>query len=141
MLKAQVIGNLGSDPEMKYSRDGSPLLQMNVASNYRVRDQAGEWSDRTEWIRVTVFGKRAESLAPMLHKGMRVYADGRLEARPWTSQGGEVRAGLEMVASDVEFVSSRQDGGQQPAPRASVADERRRPAGADDDSDLESLPF
>ena len=140
MLKAQVIGNLGSDPELKYSANGSGLLQMNVASNYRIRGQDGEWADKTEWVRVTLFGKRAETLAPMLKKGMRIFADGRLEARPWVSQqGGDIRAGLEMIASDIEFFSPRADSGQ-PAPRASVTDERRRPAG-DDDGDLESLPF
>lgn len=138
MLKAQVIGNLGSDPEMQYSQDGNGRLRMNVASNYRVRSQAGEWTDQTEWIRVTVFGKRAESLSGLLRKGMRVYVDGRLEARPWTSQNGDVRAGLEMVASDVEFMSQRNDDAQ-PAPRASASDDRRRTAG--DDDDLESLPF
>lgn len=137
MLKAQVIGNLGSDPEMKYAASGSPLLQMNVASNFRVRSQSGEWEDKTEWVRVTVFGKRAESLNGMLRKGMRVFADGRLEARPWTSRDGDVRAGLEMVASDVEFMSQRND--DSAPPRASVADQRRRPAGNDDD--LEDLPF
>jgi len=109
MLKASVIGNLGNDPEMKYSANGAPFLRFNVASNYRTRTPEGQWEDRTEWVRCTVFGARAESLAQYLKKGMRIFVDGRLEARPWTSQQGEVRAGLEMVASDVEFMSSRSE--------------------------------
>lgn len=136
MLKAMCIGNIGSDPDMKYSANGQPFLRFNVASNGRVRDQSGNWSDSTEWVRVTVFGKRAETLSTLLRKGMRVYCDGRLEARPWTDQQGTVRAGLELVASDVEFASSRE--ADPMTPRNTV---NRQPAavGASDDDD--SVPF
>ena len=110
MLKGIVVGNIGSDPELRYSAGGTATLRFSVASNGRVRNQAGEWQDETTWVRVTVFGKRAESLQNLLKKGTRVYADGRLEARPWTGQNGQVNAGLELVASDVEFASSRPNG-------------------------------
>lgn len=133
MLKATLIGNLGNDPELRYSAAGAPFLRMNVAANYRRRSPEGEWSDVTEWVRVTVMGQRAESLASYLKKGSRVYVDGRLEARPWTNQQGEVKAGLELMASDVEFMSSRQDDQGQHAPS-------RQPAKADD-GDLEDLAF
>ena len=109
MLKASIIGNLGNDPEMRYSAGGAPFLRFNVASNFRARSPEGEWQDKTEWVRVTVFGQRAETLGQYLKKGSRVYVDGRLEARPWTDQQGQVRAGLELVASDVEFMSTRSD--------------------------------
>ena len=109
MLKARVIGNLGSDPELRYAASGSPFLRFNLASNYRTRSPEGEWQDKTEWVRVTVFGQRAESLGQYLKKGSRVYVEGRLEARPWTDQQGQVRAGLELMANDVEFMSSRTD--------------------------------
>ena len=138
MLKGSVIGNLGGDPELKYSASGQPMLRMNVASNFRARTPEGEWQDRTEWVRVTVFGQRVEALATMLKKGMRVYADGRLEARPWTDRAGGVRAGLELVAGDVEFTGMRQEGGEQPA-RASVMDERPQQRGAADGED--DVPF
>lgn len=109
MLKLAVIGNLGNDPELKYAASGSPILRFNVAANFRVRNEGGEWGDKTEWVRVTVFGARADSLSNLLRKGQRVYVDGRLETRPWTTNQGEVRAGLEIVANDVEFASSRRD--------------------------------
>ncbi|MCC7372308.1 MAG: single-stranded DNA-binding protein [Chloroflexi bacterium] len=164
MLKASVIGNLGSDPEMKYSANGAPFLRFNVASNFRTRNPEGQWEDRTEWVRVTVFGQRAESLSQYLRKGMRVFVDGRLEARPWTDQQGGVRAGLELVASDVEFMSSRSEdeqrlgggggggggeyreprpsggGGGGNAPRPRPAQQSRPPAD-DDGGDLDDLPF
>jgi len=109
MLKAILIGNLGGDPDMRYSPDGRPFLRFNVASNYRSRSPEGEWQEKTEWIRVTVFGQQAERLSQMLRKGSRVYVDGRLEARPWTDQQQQVRAGLEVIANDVQFMSPRGD--------------------------------
>lgn len=164
MLKASVIGNLGNDPEMKYSASGSPFLRFNVASNFRARTPEGQWEDKTEWVRCTVFGQRAESLNQYLRKGMRVFVDGRLEARPWTDQQGNVRAGLELVASDVEFMSSRSEdeqrasggggsgeyreprqsgggGGGGGASRPRPAAQQSRPAPDDDGGDLDDLPF
>jgi single-strand DNA-binding protein len=125
MLKAQIIGNVGSDPEMRYAASGSPFLRFNVASNGRTRTPDGEWKDETIWVRVTVFGQRAETLSQHLTRGVRVYVDGRLETRPWIDRSNEPRAGLELLADTIEFVGRRQaDGADAPA-RASVTDERR----------------
>jgi single-strand DNA-binding protein len=158
MLKCTIIGNLGSDPELRYSAGGQAFLRFNVASNFRARSPEGEWRDKTEWVRVTLFGQRAESLANLLKKGTRVYVEGRLEARPWTDQQGQVRAGLEVAASDVEFMSSQRgpdfDTDDLPA-RVSVAHERHGqrprsevvalgaggPVGPTADDGLDGLPF
>ena len=130
MLKASVIGNLGNDPELRYSASGAPSLRVNVASNFRARTPEGEWEDRTEWVRVIVFGQRAESLAQHLKKGMRVFVDGRLEARPWTDRENRVRAGLEIIANDVEFMSARQvDDDEQQHSGVAGAGEPRAAAG------------
>ena len=141
MLKASMIGNLGNDLEMKYSANGAPFLRFNVARHYRTRTPEGEWTDKTEWVRCTIFGQRAESLSQILKKGMRVFVDGRLEARPWTDREGAVRAGLEVVASDVEFMSSRQD--DQPVTDSTASEHPRQPADAGNHGDdvLEDLPF
>lgn len=165
MLKATIIGNLGGDPDMRYAASGSPMLRFNVASNFRARTPEGEYQDRTEWVRVTVTGNRAETLSQYLRKGSRVYVEGRLEARPWTDQQGQVRAGLEVLANEVQFMSSRADDeargggmgggdfgggdmGGSPAPRqrpaASSAPARMAPQSRPDsvdDGDLEDLPF
>ena len=146
MLSAEVIGNLGNDPEMKYGQNGSGRLQFNVAVNQRQRVE-GEWTEKTEWVRCTVFGQRAESLSSMLRKGSRVYVRGRLEARPWTSQQGEVRAGLELIADTVEFMSAKRDDGEQPAadwkPIQAPAKQQRRPSTEPTgyDGELMDLPF
>jgi single-strand DNA-binding protein len=132
MLNASIIGNLGSDAEIKYSQNGSPMLRCNVAANFRAKSVEGDWEERTEWVRVTVFGARAESLCDYLKKGTKVYAQGRLEARPWTTKDGDIRAGLELVADTVEFFSPRSDA---PAPQSSTT------TSGDADSDLEGLPF
>lgn len=115
MINATVTGNLGTDPELKYSANGQPFLRFNVASNYRVRED-GNWVDAVEWVRVTVLGQRAESLGQHLKKGQRVCVVGRLEARPWTDQQGGVRSGLELTAAEVDFMSPRQDDGGQQGP-------------------------
>jgi single-strand DNA-binding protein len=138
MLQASIIGNLGSDPEVRYSANGTPMLRANVASNYRTRTPEGEYEDKTEWVRLTVLGKRAETLGQHLRKGTKVYASGRLEARPWTDNAGNVKAGLELLANDVEFMSARQDDGQQMRPTTTV---NRQPQRRADDDDLEGLPF
>jgi single-strand DNA-binding protein len=139
MLKATTIGNLGNDPELRYSASGSPFLRFNVAANYRALNQSGEWEDRTEWVRVTVMGQRAEKLNQYLRKGSRVYVEGRLEARPWTDNAGNLRAGLEVVASEVQFMSARGDDEQQPAARQAAP--ARQQQQTTDVVDFEDVPF
>ncbi len=136
MLTASIIGNIGGDPEQRYSPSGTASLRFNVACNGRVKDQSGNWVDETTWVRVMVFGARAETLSNYLKKGTRVYVSGRLEARPWTDQQGNVRAGLEVMANEVQFMSARQqDEGERPAP----VQQARRPAAASDG--MSDLPF
>jgi single stranded DNA-binding protein len=161
MLKCLIIGNLGNDPDMRYSANGNPLLRFNVASNFRTRTPEGEYQDKTEWVRVTVTGTRAESLSQYLRKGSRVYVEGRLEARPWTDQQGQIRAGLEVLANEVQFLSSREvtdDQILQTEPReprttpaavgarrmpeaVAVHGRRAGPTAVVDDGDLDGLPF
>jgi single-strand DNA-binding protein len=107
MLNISVIGNCGADADLRYSANGNAMLRVNVAANFRTRTPEGEYQDKTEWVRITVTGKRAETLGQYLKKGTKVYASGRLEARPWTDNSGNVRAGLEMLAGDIEFMSAR----------------------------------
>lgn len=127
MLKLAILGNLGADPELRYSAQGVPVLQFNVAGNYRTRNADGDSEERTEWVRVRVIGNRAEGLAEYLKKGQKVYCDGRLEPRPWVTNQNELRAGLELLADSVEFA------GGNPAEAGSVQadlDQRAQPAAA-----------
>lgn len=119
MLTAQIVGNIGNDPELKYSANGNPFLRFNVASNDRKRTGDGEYEDTVEWVRVTVFRQRAETLANYLHKGMKVFVSGRLTSNPWVTDSDEIRAGLEIMGDYVEFMSPRQDGDDQSQQRRS----------------------
>jgi len=157
MLKATLIGNLGRDPEEpRYTPDGRPFTSFNVACNYRGRGPDGEQQERTEWVRVRVFGRLAEVAMQYLHKGSRVYVEGRLEARPWLhEQTREPRAGLEVLANDLQFMSTRADdegadsqrSGGPPReassgdPQASRPAPARPPRAPADDAELEDLPF
>jgi single-strand DNA-binding protein len=115
MLKCAIVGNVGSDPDLRYSASGQAMLRFNIASNGRTRNPDGEWVESTEWCRVTVLGARAESLAQHITRGTKLYIDGRLETRPWLDRQNEPKAGLELLADTIEFAGNRQDdgGGQQ----------------------------
>jgi single-strand DNA-binding protein len=155
MLRAMLAGNLGGDAELRYSADGKPFLRFSVASSSNIRTADGAWQTHTEWVRVTLFGQRVEFLSQHLRKGTFVCVDGRLEARPWTDRHGQIRAGLEIVANDVEFANPRpSDGAGDSGTRGgSAAHDRSGPSGplprqpppsspdSGDAGDLEGLPF
>jgi single stranded DNA-binding protein len=109
----------------------------------RTKNASGEWVDETTWVRVTVTGQRAESLGQYLKKGSRVYVDGRLEARPWTDSRGEIKAGLELMANDVEFMSPRGQEDQQSVrqPVSASATPGKAQGAGNDVQSLEDLPF
>src|SRR5436189_2662672 len=88
LCKVTLIGNLGADPELKYSQAGTAVLKFRVAANSRKKNATGEWEDHTEWFGVTAFANLAERQAEQLHKGSGVYVEGRLESRVWESDNG-----------------------------------------------------
>lgn len=101
-----IIGNLGADAEMRETPNGTAIASCRVAVSRRVK-RKGEWQEHTEWVRVALFGRRAEGLAPHLVKGTAVYASGPVEARAWQPKdGGDPRASLEMVANEFELLGS-----------------------------------
>ena len=106
--KLIVVGNLGRDPEMRYTPQGTPVCTFSIASNERRKDKTGEQQDITTWFRVTVWGKQAEVVSKYLTKGRSVYVEGRLHVEEWTDKEGKGRYTLELNASDVHFI----DGGQ-----------------------------
>ncbi|MFN8523202.1 MAG: single-stranded DNA-binding protein [Chloroflexota bacterium] len=148
MLKATIVGNLGRDPdEPRYTSDGRPFVRFNVASTYRGRGQDGDNQERTEWIRVTAFGRLAEVVSQYLRRGSRVYVEGRLETRPWIDNQQQPQAGLEVLANDIQFMSNRSDdeggrgprdgGGPPPRSGGGGRSEQQGPP----DNDLDDLPF
>jgi single-strand DNA-binding protein len=147
LCKVIVIGNLGRDPEKRYTQDGRPVTRFSVAATTRRRERDGEWADHTEWFSVTVFGRQAETLAERITKGTRVYVEGRLESRQYESQNGNKGFSLDVVANEVVVLDSRQresDFGQVGEFETATAGRSAQPrtaASQEDAADLEDLPF
>jgi len=107
-----ISGNLTRDPELKATASGMSVLKLGVAVNDRRKNQqTGEWEDFPNFVDVTVFGARGESLSRFLEKGSKVAIEGKLRWSQWENQQGEKRSKLEVIADDIEFLSSRGEGG------------------------------
>ena len=102
--KMIVIGNVGSDPEMRYTPNGSAVTNFSVASNRRYTTSEGEQREETEWFRVAAWNRLAETCNQYVTKGMKVYVEGRLSSRPYITQDGQPRAGNEISAFEVKFL-------------------------------------
>ena len=123
--KAMIIGNLGRDPEMRYTPYGQAVTQFTVAVNRNYKDQAGEWQEETEWFRVVVWGQQAERTAEYLRKGSKVFVEGRMQTRQWEGQDGQKRYTTELIADRVQNLERRT--ATMPAIRASSPDQASRP--------------
>jgi single-strand DNA-binding protein len=152
--KAMIIGNLGRDPEMRYTQSGQAVTQFTVAVNRNYKDANGEWKEETEWFRVVAWAALAERTAEYLRKGRKVYVEGRLQTRTWEGQDGQKHYTTELIANTVtgldprprddsaaEPVGVRSSGGEAPASPGGAAP--AGPGGGDDfgSSDLDELPF
>ncbi len=109
-----IVGNLGTEPEMRYIASGQAVTKFNVASNRSYRNSDGQTVKETIWFRVTVWGKQAESVNNFLHKGSKVIVEGRLNPDPatgnpriWNRQDGSPAASFEVTAATVRFLSSK----------------------------------
>jgi len=152
LCKVIVVGNLGRDPEKRYTQDGRAVTRFSVAATTRRKERDGEWADHTEWFNVTVFSRQAETLAERLTKGTRVYVEGRLESRTYETQNGGKGFALDIVANEVLPLDSRPRGegdfgGEFDAAPAAAGAGAGRASGAHrgslegDATDLEDLPF
>ena len=110
--KVILIGNLGRDPEMRYTQDQSAVATFSVATSDRWTDRTtNERRERTEWHRIVCFRRLAEICGEYLHKGSKVYIEGQLQTRSWEGQDGQTRYTTEVVARDMQMLDSRGSGG------------------------------
>jgi single-strand DNA-binding protein len=108
LCKVMIIGNLGADPEMRYTPSGRPVTQFNVAVNQSTKNQqTGEWNEETDWFRVSVWGDRAERAAENLRKGNRVFVEGRFKTREFEGRDGQKRTSLEITADSLVNLEKR----------------------------------
>ena len=110
--KVILLGNLGKDPEVKYTPQGTPVAKLTVATNYRYKDKNEQWQDQTEWHNVVLWQRLAEIAGEYLKKGSKVYIEGRLQTRSWDDkQTNQKRYMTEIVANDLVLLGGRGEGG------------------------------
>ena len=115
--KAIIVGNLGQDPEVRYTASGTAVTNVSVATTDSWIDrQSGERQDRTEWHRVVFFNRLAEIAAEYLKKGSQVFIEGRIQTRKWEDKDGNERWTTEIVANEMQMLGSRGGGGVQGGP-------------------------
>jgi single-strand DNA-binding protein len=105
--KMMIIGNLGADPELRYTPSGKAVAELRVAVNDRSRGPDGEWQEETQWFRVELWDQAAERAAERLRKGHKVFAEGALRAREWEGKDGQKRTSLEIRFARVQSLERR----------------------------------
>lgn len=136
--KVMLIGNLGRDPEVRYTPGGSPVANFTLATSERWNDAAsGEKKERTEWHRIVVWGKQAEIVGEYLRKGRQVYVEGSLQTREWTDRDGNKRTTTEVRAQRVQMLGRPPEAGRgEPVSPGAAAVAEQNPAYEEDD-----IPF
>jgi single-strand DNA-binding protein len=136
--KVILIGNLGQDPEVRHTNSGQPVANLRVATSRRVKDRDGNWNDQTEWHTVVCFARLAELAGQYLHKGSKIFVEGRLQTRSWEDREGKKQYRTEVVCENLKFLDSRGDGGSAPSRGGGAS------AGGDEGQDFPSdddIPF
>ncbi len=114
--KVILLGNVGGDPELRYTPSGAGVANFSIATNESWTDKnSGERQERTEWHRIVAWGRLAEICNQYLRKGSKVYIEGRLQTRSWEGQDGQRRYTTEIVANEMQMLDSRDDSGGPPA--------------------------
>ena len=110
--KVILIGNLGADPEVRYSQSGTAIASFRIATTEVWKKQDGSKEEQTEWHRIVTFGRLAEICGEYLAKGSKVYIEGRLQTRKWQDKEGQDRYTTEIVAREMKMLTSRGGGGE-----------------------------
>ncbi|MFH0809305.1 MAG: single-stranded DNA-binding protein [Pseudomonadota bacterium] len=128
--KVILVGNLGADPEVRYTPSGTKVTSFRIATSERRKDKEGNWQEHTEWHPIVTFGKLADVCGEHLFKGKQVYVEGRLQTRSWEDRDGQKKYRTEIIASDMRMLGSK--GGGKPSEGASGGNDFGDPAPDDD---------
>lgn len=109
--KVMLIGNLGKDPEVRYTAAGTAVASFSLATSEKFKNKNGEWEEKTEWHNVTLWARLAEIAGEYLAKGKTVYIEGRLQTRKWQDRDGKDRYTTEVVGEKMQMLSGKGDGG------------------------------
>ena len=121
--KAIIVGNVGQDPDTKYTQDGKPIANLSIATSESWKDKQGQRQERTEWHRVVFYGKLAEIVDSYVKKGTKLYVEGSIHTRKWQDKDGQDRYTTEIKGREMQMLDSRdsapapQQPAQQPAPQ------------------------
>ena len=150
LSKIQIIGNLGRDPELRYTPSGRPVASFTVAVNQSTKNQqTNEWIESTDWFRVSIWGERVERAAENLRKGSRVFDDGRFRTREYEANDGQKRMSLDITADTVLGLDKREAAegtfagapGAPGGPAGAGAPAGGGRSGGYDDTEIDELPF
>jgi single-strand DNA-binding protein len=108
--KVILVGNLGANPEMRFTQGGQAVANLRLATTERWTDKNGQKQEQTEWHRVVVWGKQAEICGQYLTKGRQIYVEGRIRTRQWQDQQGQKRYTTEIVAQTIQMLGPRPEG-------------------------------
>lgn len=136
--KVILVGNLGRDPELRYTPQGTPVCNFSMATNEKRKDKTGEYEDHVTWFKVTIWGRMAETASQYLTKGRQVYIEGRVRLEEWTDRDGKTRTTLEVHATDMQFVGGNN---QEERPREKAAAASGGAAAAGEDVPDDDIPF
>ena len=144
--KVILVGNLGADPETRYTAGGSAVTNVSLATTDSWKDkQSGEQQERTEWHRIVFWGRLAEIAAEYLRKGSQIYVEGRIQTRKWQGKDGQDRWTTEIVGNEMQMLGSRgggqspppnYDGGQSEGSASESSSPKKAAAGEDFDDDI-----
>ena len=109
--KVILVGNLGRDPELRYTASGTAVATLNLATSRRFKDRDGNWQDQTEWHRVVAWARTAEVVNEYASKGRQIYVEGRLQTRQWEDRDGNTKYTTEVVADNIQLLGPRGSGG------------------------------
>lgn len=138
--KVTLVGNVGKDPELKYSASGTAVCNISLATTRSWKDKAGEKQEETEWHRVVFYERLAEVVGEWVKRGKPIYVEGRLKTRKWTNKEGQDVYTTEIIAHEMQMLGGREDA-QQSAPRSAPSKPVAQKAAATGFDDMEDCPF
>jgi single-strand DNA-binding protein len=137
--KIILVGNLGRDPELRYTPQGTPVCNFTLATNEKRKDRSGELQDLTTWFRITLWGRQAEAASQYLSKGRPIYIEGRLRVEEWTDRDGRMRYTLEVHATDMQFIGAKMEDSSSKGLRSDISQVEEISIGQRPDDD--DIPF
>lgn len=139
--KVILVGNVGKDPEMKYTPTGTPVAKFSLATNEKYKDRSDEWQERTEWHNIVAWQRLAEIVGEYVKKGAKLYIEGKLQTSSWEDrESGTKKYRTEIVARDLVLLGSHENGGGGEGQSNRNGDERQSVYGSAEITD-EDIPF